>query len=105
MALRYQKRVNLGGGTGLNVSKSGVSGSMRSSMGSVGTRGFSIRTGIPGLSYRGQWTKGKYGAIALLLVVVVTVGVLVLYNIIRLIAFLCQRGYHYIKKKMYHAPH
>ena len=105
MALRYQKRVNLGRGAGLNVSKSGISGSMRSSMGSVGTRGFSIRTGIPGLSYRGQWTKGKYGPIALLFVVVVTFGILVLYNIVRLIAFLCQSSYRYIKKKMYHAPH
>lgn len=105
MALRYQKRINLGGGTGLNVSKSGVSGSMRSSLGSVGTRGFSIRTGIPGLSYRGQWAKGKYGAIALLLVFVITIWVFVIYNLLRLIAFLCQRGYHYIKKKTHHAPH
>lgn len=104
MALRYQKRINLGSGTGLNISKSGVSGSVRSPMGSIGSRGFSIRTGIPGLSYRGQWTKGKYGAIALLVVVVVSFGVLILYNIIRLIGFLCYRGYHYLRKKETHVP-
>lgn len=53
MGFRYQKRVKLGKGVGLNVSKSGVSPSLRTKYGSIGSKGFSIRTGIPGLSYRG----------------------------------------------------
>ena len=61
MGLRYQKRVNLGNGYGLNLSKSGISSSYRSKYGSVGPRGFSIRTGIPGLTFRSGFGKSKKG--------------------------------------------
>ncbi|WP_282178442.1 DUF4236 domain-containing protein [Maribacter stanieri] len=61
MGLRYQKRVNLGNGYGLNLSKSGISSSYRSKYGSVGPRGFSIRTGIPGLTFRSSFGKSKKG--------------------------------------------
>jgi len=53
MGLRYYRRVNLGNGLGLNLSKSGVSTSYRAPWGSIGTSGYSIRTGVPGLVYRG----------------------------------------------------
>ena len=52
MGFRYSKRIKIGGGAGFNLSKSGVSGSVRTKFGSVSPRGFSIRTGIPGLTYR-----------------------------------------------------
>jgi len=57
MGLRFYKRI--GGAAGFNISKSGVSASIRTSMGSIGTRGYSIRTGIPGLYFRGSWRTGS----------------------------------------------
>jgi hypothetical protein len=65
MAFRFQKRINLGGGAGVNLSKSGAGFSYRTKFGSFGTRGYSIRTGIPGLSYRGG--SGKNNPIAQIL--------------------------------------
>ncbi len=61
MGIRYQKRIKLGKGVGLNVSKSGVSPSLRTKYGSIGPKGFSIRTGIPGLSYRGGKNNNETG--------------------------------------------
>jgi hypothetical protein len=53
MGFRFQKRINLGGGAGINLSKSGAGFSFRTKYGSFGNKGYSVRTGIPGLSYRG----------------------------------------------------
>jgi hypothetical protein len=58
MGFRYQKRIKLGKGFGLNISKSGISPSYRSKSGSVSSRGYSVRTGIPGLTYRKINSKG-----------------------------------------------
>ena len=69
MGFRFQRRVNLSGGWGLNASKSGGSLSYRGRGGSIGTRGFSIRSGIPGLSFRQSWGKNA-GATGLILVFV-----------------------------------
>ena len=57
MSWRIQKRTNIFGGLGLNWSKSGVSPSLRTVFGSIGPKGGSIRTGIPGLFYR--WHNSK----------------------------------------------
>ena len=57
MGVRFYKR--LGGAAGFNISKSGISASVRTGMGSFGTKGYSIRTGIPGLSFRGSWGSGS----------------------------------------------
>ncbi len=57
MGLRFFKRINIFKGFGLNVSKSGVSPSLRGKNGSVSSRGGSIRTGIPGLTFRFSWKK------------------------------------------------
>lgn len=86
MALRYQKRINLGKGVGLNVSKSGISTSIRTKAGSIGTRGFSLKIGIPGLSYRGSFGKS---ALPIMLTYFVIMAVLLIgYNLLRLILFL-----------------
>jgi len=53
MGFRLQKRLNLARGFGLNISKSGVSPSLRTKIGAIGPRGYTIRTGIPGLTWRG----------------------------------------------------
>jgi len=68
MGFRFQRRINLGGGAGLNLSKSGISSSVRTRFGSVGTKGFSIRTGVPGLTYRGRYRKGSDGGLIVVLV-------------------------------------
>jgi hypothetical protein len=52
MSIRIQRRISLGSGLGLNVSKSGLSLSQRTAFGSIGTTGYSVRTGIPGVFFR-----------------------------------------------------
>ena len=52
MAFRYFRGINVGNRLGLNVSKSSVSTSVRTIFGSYGSKGYSIRSGITGLSYR-----------------------------------------------------
>jgi len=86
MGLRFYKRVNYGDGVGLNVSKSGISPSIRTSLGSFGARGFSIRTGIPGLSWRGG--SGKNAALIWLIVALIAGVILIFYNLIRFLFFL-----------------
>lgn len=91
MPLRYQKRINLGKGLGINVSSSGISSSYRTKLGSIGSRGFSIKTGIPGLSFRNTWGKGSTGFVIALVYIAVIFFVLVSYNLIRLVFFLVKR--------------
>ncbi len=93
MSFRYQKRVNLGKGVGLNLSRRGVSASARTKFGSVGTRGFSIRTGIPGLSYRSSWGKSKEGVVILLALGLVYVGAVVVYNVALFLIYLVKLIY------------
>lgn len=61
MGFRFQKRIKLGKGLGVTVSKSGVTPSYRSKRGSISTRGVTVRTGIPGVSYRKNFSKKKNG--------------------------------------------
>ncbi|WP_409187172.1 DUF4236 domain-containing protein [Antarcticibacterium sp. 1MA-6-2] len=44
MGFRFQKRINLGKGLGLNISKSGISPSIRTKVGSISSKGYSVRT-------------------------------------------------------------
>lgn len=73
MGIRFQKRIKLGEGLGLNISKSGVSTSYRNKRGSLSSKGFSIRTGIPGLTYRKSFSKAKNSGCASLFLVLLTV--------------------------------
>jgi len=110
MSVRYQKRVNLGKGVGLNVSGSGISTSLRTKYGSISPRGFSFRTGIPGLSFRSISGKGKNAgaAIAVLLFIgAVVLGALFVWNLALLAAWIiresvnvCRR--YYMRKRMSH---
>ncbi len=45
MGFRFYRRISLGSSLGLNLSKSGIGTSVRGKHGSIGTSGFSIRTG------------------------------------------------------------
>ncbi|WP_103865717.1 DUF4236 domain-containing protein [Aquimarina sp. I32.4] len=59
MAFRYYKRIKLGKRLGINISKSGIYPSYRSKIGTISSRGYSVKTGISGLSYRKSFKKGK----------------------------------------------
>ena len=52
MGFRFQKRIKLGGGLGFNISKSGISPSLRTKMGTFSKSGYSVKTGISGLRYQ-----------------------------------------------------
>jgi len=52
MGFRFQKRIRLGGGFGLNISKSSISPSLRTKMGTFGKSGYSVKTGISGVRYQ-----------------------------------------------------
>jgi len=75
MGIRIQKRIGGNDGLGLNLSGSGLSSSYRSKYGAVGSRGFSIRSGIPGISFRSGWGGGKNkGTGAVILLVMIAAG-------------------------------
>jgi hypothetical protein len=52
MGFRFQKRIKLGGGLGFNISKSGISPSLRTKMGTFSKNGYSVKTGISGVRYQ-----------------------------------------------------
>lgn len=87
MSFRYQRRVNLDKGSHLNFSKSGVSYSKRTKFGSVGSRSFSIKTGIPGLTFRKSWRNSSGGLVFFLVFGALLLSVIVVYNLVRLLAF------------------
>lgn len=73
MSFQFQRRLNLKSGWGINISKSGFSPSFRSKYGSVSTKGVSVRTGIPGISYRHRVKKGSgSGAILGLMMLIIS---------------------------------
>lgn len=59
MGFRFQKRIKLGKRFGVSISKSGITPSYRTKRGSLSSKGYSIRTGIPGLNYRKSFKKSK----------------------------------------------
>ena len=68
MSFRFNKRVKLGKGLGVNISKSGITSSYRSKTGSVSSKGFSIRTGVPGITYRKTFSKSKKSGCLVILI-------------------------------------
>ncbi len=87
MGFRFFRRVGGNKGWGLNMSGSGVSSSYRSKYGSFGSKGFSIRTGIAGLSFRSSWgskkSKGSGALIYFVVIVLIFLGylsILIVYN-------------------------
>lgn len=59
MGFRFQKRIKLGKRFGFNISKSSITPSYKNKRGSLSSKGYSLRTGIPGLSYRKTYKKAK----------------------------------------------
>ncbi len=88
MGLRYQKRIGGNKGFGLNLSGSGISSSYRTKYGTVGSKGFSIRSGIPGLSFRSGYGRGKdKGITALIILSVIVAGFALYYSVVILYNF------------------
>lgn len=83
MGFRFHQRINIGGGLGFNISKSGISPSVRTRFGSFGPKGISLRTGIPGLTYRSSGKKGSFWE-TVLIGMLVGVTIVVLWTAIRL---------------------
>jgi hypothetical protein len=108
MGFRFHKRVSLGGGLGLNISKSGVSPSYRTRYGSISSKGFSFRTGVAGLTYRsgfgGRKRKGNSGDALLLLFVafwLVIVSLLIILKLIELFFWLLTELIKFIQRVQY----
>jgi hypothetical protein len=76
MGFRFQRRIDLGNGWGVNASGSGASMSYRSRHGSLGSKGFSLRTGVPGLSYRQSWGENAGGVALVVVAIMAAVGVI-----------------------------
>lgn len=74
MSFRFQRRIKLGKGLGLNLSKNGVSPSYKTKHGSIGSRGYSIRTGIPGLTYRKSFSKSKNTGCVFFLILLISMS-------------------------------
>lgn len=88
MGIRYQKRVGGTKGFGLNFSGSGISSSYRTKYGTVGSKGFSIRSGIPGLSFRSNYGRGKdKGVTALIILGLIVSGFILYYSAVFLYNF------------------
>ncbi|MGB3465588.1 MAG: DUF4236 domain-containing protein [Cyclobacteriaceae bacterium] len=100
MGVQYRKRIRLGKGLGVNISNAGLSTSYRSKYGSVSSRGFSVRTGIPGLSFRTSWGKGANGLIALVFVGLVYIAIIVGYNFVRLLYYLGKAAFTKLSHKI-----
>lgn len=79
MSFRFQKRVKLAKGLGINISKSGITPSYRTKKGSVSSKGYSVRTGISGLSYRKAFSKSsKSGCVTLFFVFITSITTLII---------------------------
>lgn len=73
MGFRFQKRINFGKGFGLNISKSGINPSIRTKSGSLSTKGYSVRTGISGISYRKNFTNSKNSGCILFFIIPIVI--------------------------------
>jgi len=73
MAFRFNKRIKLGKGLGFNISKSGVTPSYRTKRGSLSSKGYSVRTGISGLTYRKVFSKKKNSGCLVILFIPVSI--------------------------------
>ena len=78
MGFKFNKRIKLGKGLGLNISKSGISSSLRTKRGIISSKGYSIRTGIPGLTYRKTFKKSKNSGCVVFLIPLLTLGLIII---------------------------
>ncbi len=80
MSFRFQKRINLGKGLGINVSKFGIKPSYRTKIGTLTSKGYSLRTGIPGVNYKKTFSNSsKSGCMLALFLFLSIIGIIVLH--------------------------
>tara|TARA_R110002051_G_scaffold325872_1_gene432755 strand:+ start:1469 stop:1723 length:255 start_codon:yes stop_codon:yes gene_type:complete len=82
MSFRFNKRIKLSKSIGINVSKSGITPSVRTKSGGLSSKGYSIRTGIPGLTYRKTFSKAKNSGCMVSILITLTIIILFVENII-----------------------
>lgn len=80
MSFRFSKRINLGKGLGVNISKSGITPSMRTKSGSLSTKGFSIKTGVSGFSYQKKFSSSKSSGC--LIIIIVSISIIIIQKLI-----------------------
>ncbi len=68
MGFLFNKRINLGKELGFNISKSRITPSYRNKRGSLSSKGFSVRTRIPGISYKKTSSKANNSGRLLILI-------------------------------------
>lgn len=79
MGLRFQKHIKLGKNFGINICKSGIKPSYRTKKGSLSSKGYTIRTGIPDLTYRKTFSKvSNSGCLILFFIFIVLTTILVM---------------------------
>ena len=78
MGFKFQKRIRLSKGLGINISKSGITPSYRTKRGSLSSKGYSIRTGIPGLSYRKTFSKSSKSGCSVLILMIMSIPIIIL---------------------------
>ena len=81
MSFRFQKRIKLGKNLGLNISKSGISPSYRTKRGTLSSKGYSIRTGIKGVTYRKSLSKAKNGGCLVILTILFMFSITIISSI------------------------
>ncbi|UZO81532.1 DUF4236 domain-containing protein [Aquimarina sp. ERC-38] len=69
MAFKFNKKIKLGKGFGVHISKSGITPSYRNKRGSLSSKGYSVKTGIPGVTYRKTFSKSKQSGCLLIFLV------------------------------------
>ena len=77
MSFRFQKRIKLGKGLGVNISKSGITTSYRTKKGSISSKGYSVRTGMPGLTYRKTFSKSSKSGCAATSLILIAFSILI----------------------------
>ena len=73
MGIRFQKRINLGKGFGINISKSGITPTLRTKLGSISTKGFSIKTGLSGVTYQKKISSNKSSGCMVILIIPISI--------------------------------
>lgn len=70
MSFRFQKRIKLTNNLGLNVSKTRIRPSIKTKAGSLNSKGFAVKTGISGISYRKNFSKSSKGCAGIFVLVI-----------------------------------